>query len=106
LKGRCCKGSKKEAALSLAARKSPWQLSHSPPPRNLSTHHCEKSVCGIYTYLELWEGGKRSQQAKATQAKAGRLAKQSPSVSQAKLFLKFYLASFWGLPIKAFVMLC
>ena len=33
LEGRCVKVAREETALSSAARKSPWQPSHSPPPK-------------------------------------------------------------------------
>ena len=46
---------REESALSLAARRSPWQQSRSPPPGHLSTHHLEKLLCGMYTYSWLGE---------------------------------------------------
>ena len=44
------KAAREEAALSSAARRSPWQPSHSPPPKTLSTHHWENPVCEMFTY--------------------------------------------------------
>ena len=43
------------SSLLRSSRRSPWQLSHSPPPGTCQ-YNTEEPVCGMNAYQRMWEG--------------------------------------------------
>ena len=80
LEGRCRKGSNRGGTLSSAARRSPWQPSHSPHP-TAPVNTSLRPVYGMYTYPKTWEGGReggREKQASKQQGDSSQSTWQCP----------------------------